>query len=340
MTMLRVALIGCGYFARFHREAWSRLDGAELVALCDRDEARLAAAAAEHRTARTFADAGAMLDAVRPDLVDIATPPQTHLQLVRAAMERGIPAICQKPLAPTYAEAVEIVELAERAGATLAVHENFRFMPWFAEARRLAEAGVLGRLLAISFRLRPGDGQGPDAYLSRQPYFQKMPRFLIHETGIHLIDVFRNIMGEISGVFARLRRFNPAIAGEDAGYVIFDFTSGAQGLFDGNRLVDHPAHDTRMTNGVLLLEGTKGALRLDGFGRLFLKPHGGEEVEHAYPWEERGYGGDCVWRQQKHIVAHFNTGAPLANTGRAYLRNIEIEEAIYRSSTEARFIPV
>jgi predicted dehydrogenase len=338
--MLRVALIGCGYFARFHREAWSQLDGAALVALCDRDEARLATAASEHKTAQAFTDADAMLDAVKPDLVDIATPPRTHLQLVRAAMERGVPAICQKPLAPTYAEAVEIVELAERAGATLVVHENFRFMPWFEEARRLADGGALGRLLAISFRLRPGDGQGPDAYLSRQPYFQKMPRFLIHETGIHLIDVFRAIMGEITGVFARLRRFNPAIAGEDAGYVVFDFASGAQGLFDGNRLVDHPARDTRMTNGVLLLEGTGGTLRLDGYGRLFLKPHGGEESEHVYQWHERGYGGDCVLRQQAHIVAHFADGAPLANTGRAYLRNIEIEEAIYRSNTEARFIPV
>ena len=44
-----------------------------------------------------------------------------------------------------------------------------------------------------------------------------MPRFLIHETGIHLIDVFRYLLGEITGVFARLRRINPVIKGEDAG---------------------------------------------------------------------------------------------------------------------------
>jgi predicted dehydrogenase len=205
-----VALIGCGYFARFHREAWARMPGAALVALCDHDRAKLAAAGAEHKGVSLFADVEAMLDSVGPDLVDIATPPQTHLALVRAATTRGIPTICQKPLAPNYAEAIEIVEIAEKAGATLVVHENFRFMPWFQEAQRLAQNGTLGRVLTVSFRLRPGDGQGPDAYLSRQPYFQKMPRFLIHETGIHLIDVFRTIAGEVTGVFARLKRFNPA----------------------------------------------------------------------------------------------------------------------------------
>jgi D-apiose dehydrogenase len=338
--MLRVALIGCGYFARFHREAWARMPGATLVALCDQDAAKLAAAGAEHKGVELFADADAMLDKVRPDLVDIATPPHTHLALVRAATSRGIRTICQKPLAPTFDEAVEIVEVAESAGAPLVVHENFRFMPWFAEAQRLAQDGTLGRVLAVSFRLRPGDGQGPSAYLSRQPYFQKMERFLIHETAIHLIDVFRTIAGEVTGVFARLKRFNPVIAGEDAGYVIFDFASGAQGLFDGNRHVDHPARDTRMTNGVLFVEGTGGTLRLDGYGRLFLKPHGGEEAAHKYTWEDRGYGGDCVHRQQAHIVAHFSRGEALANSGRAYLRNIEIEEAIYRSNAEARFIEV
>lgn len=87
-------------------------------------------------------------------------------------------------------------------------------------------------------RLRPGDGRGARAYLDRRPYFQKMPRFLIHETGIHLIDVFRFLLGEVTGVFARLRRLNPVIAGEDAGLVTFDFASGANDLFLGNRLAD------------------------------------------------------------------------------------------------------
>lgn len=335
---LTVAIAGCGYFSQFHQDAWSRMDGVRVVGVADRDAARRKAAASLFSDAQEFEDAEAMLDAVRPDLIDIVTPPQTHRALVGAAAKRGVKMICQKPLAPDYAEAEAIVALAEDAGVMLAVHENFRFMPWFMETKRLIRSGAVGTPLNISFRLRPGDGQGPEAYLSRQPYFQQMPRFLIHETGIHLIDVFRDLMGEITGVFARLRKINPVIAGEDAGYVIFDFASGAAGLFDGNRHVDHPAADTRMTNGVLLVEGSEGVIRLDGFGRLFLRPRGGEESEHAYGWEDRGYGGDCVYRQSRHIVDHILRGVPLVNSGCAYLRNLAIEEAIYRSAAEGRFI--
>lgn len=337
---LTVAIAGCGYFSRFHQDAWSRMEDVRVVGIADRDREKRAAAAALLPGAETFDDAEAMLDAVRPDLIDIVTPPQTHRALVEAATKRGVKMICQKPVAPEYNEAALIVETAEKAGVMLAVHENFRFMPWFMEAHRLIRAGAIGKPLNITFRLRPGDGQGPEAYLSRQPYFQQMPRFLIHETGIHLIDVFRYLLGEISGVFARLRRINPVIKGEDAGLVIFDFADGAAGLFDGNRHVDHPADDTRMTNGVLLVEGDQGVIRLDGYGRLFLRGLRGTEREHAYVWHDRGYGGDCVYAQSRHVVEHLTQGTPLVNSGRDYLRNLQIEEAVYRSAREGRFVPL
>jgi predicted dehydrogenase len=334
-----VAIVGCGYFARFHREAWSRVSDVEIVGVCDGDRGKAEVAAAELPAAQAFTNVERMLDATHPRLLDIVTPPATHLELVEAAGRRRIDVVCQKPLADNLAGARAIVESAERHGIRLVVHENFRFMPWFREARRLVDADVLGTILNVTFRLRPGDGQGPNApYLSRQPYFKDQKRFLIHETGIHLVDVFRLLAGEIVGVFARLRRFNPTIAGEDAGIVVFDFASGAMGVFDGNRHVDHPADDTRMTNGVMFLEGTGGTLRLDGFGNLFLKPHGRDERLHPYAWTDRGYGGDCVFHQCLHALAHLRDGAPVVNDGRDYLRNIAIEEAIYRSNEESRFI--
>ncbi len=335
---LRLALVGCGYFSRFHQDAWSRIKEVEVVGISDADPQRLAAAAGLFPRAQSLLDANAMLDAVRPNVVDIVTPPATHRALVMAATAREIVTICQKPLAPNYEEAVGIVEHAESTGTQLIVHENFRFMPWFREAARLVASGCIGRPLNITFLLRPGDGQGPRAYLDRQPYFQTMERFLIHETAIHLIDVFRVILGEITGVFARVRRLNPVIAGEDACTLLFDFENGATGLFDGNRLLDHDAEDTRMTNGIMLVEGTEGAIRLDGEGRLFFRPRSGRERQHEYVWEKRGYGGDCVYLQCRHIADHLLFGSPVANTGRDYLRNLALEEAAYRSAAEQRFV--
>jgi predicted dehydrogenase len=337
---MRVAIVGCGYFARFHRDAWSRLP-VQVVGLCDADRAKAEAAARDVPDAGVFTDAAAMLDALRPDAVDIVTPPGTHADLVRLCAERGVAAICQKPLAPDWATAMSIVDTAERAGIPLLVHENFRWMPWFIETSRLIEAGAVGEPLDISFRLRSGDGQGRDAYLARQPYFRTMPRFLVHETIIHLIDVFRFLFGEVAGVFARLRTLNPAIAGEDAATVLFAFENPRrQGIVDGNRLIDHPSDDPRMTNGVMLVEGTGGQLRLDGYGGLFLRPHRGEEREHRYAWQDRGYGGDCVFRQCEAALAHLRDGMPVANDGRAWLRNMEIEEAVYQSAEEGRFVRV
>lgn len=281
-----------------------------------------------------------MLDAVRPDVFDIATPPATHYELVQLACDRAIATVvCQKPLAPTLREARAIVELAESRGVKLIVHENFRFQPWFVELRRLLQVErVVGTPYNLSFRLRPGDGQGnPPAYVSRQPYFREMERFIIHETGIHFIDVFRCLFGDVRSVLAELHRLNPCIAGEDAGTVIFAFEEGRRGVLDANRLVDHDAEDTRLTMGEMLIEGSAGVLRLDGRGRLFARRRA-PAVEEALPleWPLRGFAGDCVYAFQSHVAEHLLRGAPLVNDGRAFLENVRIEEAIYTSSAEQR----
>ena len=261
---LRVCTVGAGYFSRFHHDGWRRIERTELLAVCDLDRGKAEAMARAFGTPRAFDDAAAMLDACRPDLVDIVTPPATHAALVGLAAERGIDVVCQKPLAPSLEEARALVATAQGAGIRLIVHENFRFQPWYREARRLLRRRPLGTPHDVAFRLRPGDGQGPDAYRARQPYFQEMERFLVHETAIHLIDTFRYLFGEIEAVFAWLRRLNPAIAGEDAGYILFRFASGAAGLFDGNRLNEHVSDELRRTMGEMWLEGSAGVLRLDG----------------------------------------------------------------------------
>ena len=332
MRRLRVAGVGAGYFSQFHLQGWRALPQVELVGWCDREPSRIQGLPA-------FDSIESLLEEAKPDLLDIVTPPETHHELVRAAARRGIPAICQKPLAPTYAEAVALVEDAERAGMTLVVHENFRWQPWYREAKRLIDAGFLGRLHSVAFRLRPGDGQGPRAYLDRQPYFQKMARFLVHETAIHWIDTFRFLMGEVKAVFAVLKRINPVIAGEDAGIIVLEFENGTTGLFDGNRLNDHVASNPRRTMGEMWLEGSAGVLRLDGDARLWWKPHQSPELEHRY---ERGpddtFGGGACTALQAHVVDSFLKDSSLENRGPEYLKNLRVQEAVYRSSLEGRKI--
>jgi predicted dehydrogenase len=333
MRKLRVAAVGAGYFSQFHHEAWSRIEEVDFVATCDRDEGKARAYAERFGVPAVYTDAGAMLDRERPDLVDIVTPPESHLPLIRLAAERGLATICQKAFCRSLEEAEEATQIAEEAGIPLVVHENFRFQPWYGAAKRLIDGGALGELYQASFRLRPGDGQGPRAYLDRQPYFQAMERFLVHETAIHFIDTFRYLLGEVAGVFADLRRLNPAIAGEDAGVILFRHANGARSLFDGNRLVDHKAQNRRYTMGELLVEGSAAVLAMDGDGVMRLRRHG-ENEEEALPsaWPRAGFGGGSVERLERHVVDHILRGAAVMNTAREYLANLRVEAAVYGSA--------
>lgn len=330
--MLKVACIGIGFFSQFHLDAWARLERVRLVAVCDRDKAK-AEQAGGHYDARAYGDTADLLSAEDVDIVDIIAPPSSHASFIRQSLRPDRTIICQKPFCCGLEEASTMAAEAEEAGTLLVVHENFRFQPWYRKIKTILDRGLLGAVYQATFRLRPGDGQGPDAYLSRQPYFQTMPRFLIHETGIHFIDTFRFLFGAIESVYADLRTLNPVIAGEDAGHLILSHESGVRTVFDGNRLVGHPAENRRKTMGELIIEGSNAVLRLDGDGRLFLRQaEENSEEEIAFAHTDRGFGGDCVMALQSHVVAHLLDGAPLENTARDYLANLRVEAAAYQSA--------
>ena len=337
---LRVATIGAGYFSQFHYDAWARLD-VDLVALCEHDPQAARRTADQYAIPSVYHTIEAMLEAEKPDLVDIITPPPTHLGFIQILAENKVAMVCQKPFTENLDQALQAVSIGERAQSLIVVHENFRVQPWYGQIKKMLEEDLIGEPYQVTFRLRPGDGQGERAYLDRQPYFQQMPRLLVHETAIHLIDVFRYLFGEVEHVFAQLVRLNPVIKGEDAGLILFTFRNGRRGLFDGNRLVDHPARNRRLTMGEMLLEGSAATLRLDGDGRLFLREHGqNEESPVAYEWQDRGFGGDSVFRFQRHVVDHLIKGKPIYNAARDYLSNIKIEHAIYESSESGASVAV
>ncbi len=330
--------IGAGYFSHFHYEAWRRIPEVTIAAIHDRDNDKAAAVAQQYGIARTYAGVEAMLDREQPDFVDIITPPPTHLGFVRMASARGIHIICQKPLAPTYAECVELVETASAAGVRLMVHENFRWQRWYREIRRLLDEGLLGEPFSIYFRARPGDGWSHDAYLARQPFFRDYPRLLMYETGIHFIDTFRYLLGEIETVYARLRRLNPVIKGEDSGQIVLGFASGATAIWDANRYNENEARDPRLTFGEMRLDASKGHVELDNDGVLTIKPLGKPSYRHDYTFERRGFGGDCVYALQRHFADRMIDGAPFEVAPEDYLKTVRVMEACYASAASGEVV--
>lgn len=330
MNKLRVACVGTGYFSQFHYDAWRRINDADLVASCslDIEEARNTGLLA-------FNDVDLMLREVEPDIVDIITPPDTHLNLINLCAQSAIKTvICQKPFCQSLEQAKQAVEICKSHGVRLLVHENFRFQPWFRKMKQMIDENQLGEIHQLTFRLRTGDGQGPNAYLDRQPYFQQMEKFLIRETGVHYIDTFRYMFGKPISVYADLRKLNSTIAGEDAGYFIIEFENGIRALFDGNRHLDHLADNCRTTLGEALLEGSEATISLNGIGELYYRKHGSTTMKAILPeHSDTGFAGDSVYALQTHIVNSTIAGLSFENEAEDYLSVLEIEAAIYQSAS-------
>ena len=333
MSKLRVACLGAGYFSQFQYGSWARIDEVELVGSCNRDVTKAKATGLP-----AYSDLAHMLAETKPDILDIIVPPEVHRASIETAIEVGVKTIiCQKPFCRDLGEARETVDRARTANVLLVVHENFRFQPWYRMMKYALDRGDIGDPLQLTFRLRPGDGQGPSAYLDRQPYFQFMPKFLVHETAVHWVDTFRYLLGDPTAVYADLRKVNPVIAGEDAGYILFDHAGGVRSLFDGNRCLDHAADNHRRTMGEALLEGTRGTISLNGDGSVWLrKIDKTEQICLLDPDTWEGFGGDCVHHLQKHVVSGLLNGTPIENDAENYLTVIEIENAIYQSAETGR----
>jgi predicted dehydrogenase len=335
---LKVVGIGAGYFAPFHYEAWGRIPEVEISAICDLVRERAAAVAERFRVARSYTDWREMIAVERPDFVDIITPPATHEAMCCHALEHGVHVICQKPLAPTMDAARRIVEAAARAGARLMVHENFRWQPWYRAIKRIQTDGLIGEFTHAAFTMRTGDGWGPDAYLARQPFFRDYPRLLVYETGVHFIDTFRFLLGEVVGVYASLRRLNPAIAGEDAGVLALTFASGATAIWDANRYNEIEARSPRFTFGHLRIDGAGGHLTMDADANVRVKRLGEPGFDLDYPRADVNFAGDCVYFLQRHFVECLLSGREFESHGRDNLKTMAVVDAAYESAARGEVV--
>jgi D-apiose dehydrogenase len=329
VTVLKGALIGCGFFAANHLNAWRDVEGAEIVALCDRDPARLAEAAARFGIARTHADAAEMLAAEALEFVDIATTVPGHRPLVELAAGAGVHMICQKPFAGSMADARAMVAAADAAGRTLMVHENFR---WQAAIRRAkAEMAAIGRPFwgRVSFR------SGFDVYAA-QPYLATDARFIIQDLGIHILDVARFLFGDVATLAATTQRVNPRIRGEDVATMLLVHENGMTSVVDCSYASRLPRENFPET--LLEIEGTDGSLRLDAGYRLCVHADGETRAVDAapllLPWAERPWHNiqQSVLNIERHFVDCLRQGRQPETSGADNLKTLALVYAAYDSA--------
>jgi len=228
----KAAVIGCGDVSVVHLEAIAKLDGVDLVGVCDTDQAR-AAAAAERYGVPGFAGHRELIAAVRPDVVHICTPHHQHTQVAIDCLDAGIGVLLEKPIAHTVAEADRLIGAArEHPDVKAGICLQNRYNTANRAARTLLQSGQLGAVLGGSatvlwhrdpayYRARPWRGQVRDSGGG----------VLINQA-IHTLDLMEWLLGDVVGVRGNTGRYtlDGVVDVEDTAYVLLDHAGGARSV--------------------------------------------------------------------------------------------------------------
>ena len=334
MEELRIGMVGAGWVTQYHLPAWHKLAGrARVVAIADPSGAVREARQVGFDIADAFASCEDMLDTATLDAVDVCTPREAHASTVAAAAARGLPVLCQKPLAPTLTEAQALVAAIGPA-ARLMVHDNWRFRPVYRQLKTWLDAGVADRLRAVrldyqsSGMIPVADGSRPA--LTRQPFLRKLPRMLVSEILIHHLDAFRYLLGELEVVSAHLERTNDEIIGEDVAIITLASIGDNFPVQIVGNLAVHgapPLPTDRMT-----LYGTTATVTVDGAALAVRGPKGNEDLHFGDGANyQGGYDGAI-----RHFVDCLEMGAPFETRPEDNLKTLALVEAIYEKAGAVR----
>src|SRR5438874_1937085 len=141
---LKVAIVGCGKIADAHAEQIRRIKGCELVGACDREELMARQLAERFEARRYFDSLDQLLEEVRPDVVHVTTPPQSHFAIAQQCLEHRCHVYVEKPFTLNAREAEVLVGLAERRGLRLTVGHDAQFSHAARRMRSLIHQGYLG----------------------------------------------------------------------------------------------------------------------------------------------------------------------------------------------------
>lgn len=323
---LRVAMAGAGMVSGHHLLAWSRVCNTHVVAICDTHIGKARSRAEQFNIPRVYASVGEMLDVEQVDAIDIAVAPAAHGAVIKMAVAAGVAVFCQKPLAPAFDDASELVDIAE-GRIRLMVHENWRYRPWYRQTAAWLADGRLGevtsfRLAMHSSGLVPGAG-GTAPALSRQPFLAKLPRLLVGELLVHHIDLIRFLLGEVEIVGAIRRRHSALVRGEDVAELLLVGSRGLSGSLSGHWSA--PGFPVLPTDRLEII-GSAASLLLDGTHLSLV----GDDTREARSFDfKAGYQASYDG-----AIAHFayalRNDLPFESDARQNLENLRLVEAFYR----------
>ena len=328
----RFGLFGAGFWSRFQLAGWMELDGVECVAICDRTRSKAQQLADAFGVAAVYDDPSAMLESEQMDFVDICTSADTHPELTFLSARRGLPVVCQKPLAGDLRTAEQMVDECRRAGVLLCVNENWRWQTPIRAIKGVLDAGRIGRPFRGRLRMVSGF-----PVFENQPFLRELDQFLLVDIGSHILDVARFLFGEAESIFCQTARVQPAISGEDVATLLLRMQSAAvitcEMGYPGS-----PHEDDSFPETYIFIEGDRGSVSLSRNYRIRIVDRNGVEDQHArpphYPWADAAY--DVVHSSivpcQRDILAGLRGEKSPETTGEDNLQTVRLVHAAYVSA--------
>lgn len=287
MEKLRFAVLGCGFWSKFQIGAWSELEGVELVAVYNRTLLKAQKIADYFKVPAIYDDAEKLFKNEQVDFVDIITDVDTHAHFVKMAVKHGVKhIICQKPMAPDFETAKEMVDVCNKAGAKLYIHENYRWQAPVRRFKQIIDSGVIGE----PFKARVSFLSGYPVF-DNQPFLKELDHFILTDMGSHVLDTARYLFGECDELWCETRSINKGIRGEDLAVIMMNMKNGMPVYTEMSyaSIVEHDSFSTLH----ILVEGEKGSVFLGPKFEIKTTTRGGTVAETvkfpSYSWADPDY---------------------------------------------------
>jgi len=190
----RIGFLGTGYIADWHAQAIKRVEGVELVAVCDRILPKAKALAQKFGVPKIHASLEAMLAEESLDAVHVLLPPDRHFEAAKSILEAGVDVFMEKPMCDHADDCDTLVRIAREQGRRIGVGHNFLFSKQYEQLRHDLRSGILGRIddIAITWhRPLPPTQFGPfNIWMLRDP------RNILLEIGSHSVAHMLDLVGE------------------------------------------------------------------------------------------------------------------------------------------------
>ncbi len=340
MKKLKFAVLGCGFWSKFQIGAWSELEGAELVAVYNRTLSKAQNIADYFKVPRIYDDAEKLFQNEKPDFVDIITDVDTHARFVKMAVSNGVKhIICQKPMAPDFETAKEMVDVCEKAGAKLYIHENYRWQAPVRKFRQIIDSGVIGK----PFKARVSFLSGYPVF-DNQPFLKELDHFILTDMGSHVLDTARFLFGECDELWCETRAINKGIRGEDLAVILMNMKNGMPVYTEMSyaSIVEHDSFSTLH----ILVEGEKGSVFLGpGFEiKTTTKERTVSETVKfpSYPWADPDYivNHESGIHINRNILEAIEGKGNAENTGKDNLETVRLIWACYSSAETGKKIKI